>query len=378
MREQQWRLLIEDEVTASFGLAADETLARRVGRGESEPTLRLYSYRSHSALVGRFQNVEQEVRLDCCRRYGITVNRRPTGGGAIIMGADQLGVALTVPGRQRHAYGGARQLMERFSCGLLHTLEHLGIAAAFRRKNDLEVEGRKIAGLGIYRDRSGGLLFHASLLVDLDVPLMLQVLRIPLDKIADKDVASVASRTRTLRSILGAAVRFDGVRDQVARGYASAFGVGLEPAGWSCAERAEIAGLERSRYSTQEWIFQRTEVPDRLGVARIKTPGGLLEVRATLAGTLLKAVYLSGDFFAAEAAVADLEGSLRWHSSAPGAIRDTLAKVYQRWLQDLDGLPLEILVGAIQRATTQTQDPGDPGPAPEPYGCFVTPGIQHA
>ncbi len=382
MNDQAWRLLLDDEVEAGFGLAADETLARRVGCGESPPTLRLYSYRSHCALVGRFQNVEQELHLDFCREHGIAVNRRPTGGGAIIMGADQLGVALTVPGRDRHAYGGARQLMERFSSGLRQALEGLGIDAAFRRKNDLEIEGRKIAGLGIYRDRSGGLLFHASLLVDLDVALMLQVLRIPFEKIADKDIASVASRTRTLRSILGADLPFDRVRGQVAEGYASAFDIALAPGEWSASEAEAIAALERSRYGTGEWVFQRTEVPDLLGASRVRTPGGLLEVRATLAGKLIKAVYLSGDFFAPEASVADLEGSLRWHSGDPAAIRATLAPVYARWGQCLEALPLETLVAAILQATRQAQPPAEPDtvpdPSSDPYGCFVTPGTQHA
>jgi len=276
--------------------------------------------------------------------------------------------------------------MERFSSGLLQALDRLGIEAAFRRKNDLEVGGRKIAGLGIYRDRSGGLLFHASLLVDLDVSLMLQVLRIPLEKIADKDIASVAARTRTVRSILGDELTFDRVRDHVAEGYASAFGVMLEPHGWSESERQAIAALERSKYGTREWIFQRTEVPDLRGVARVKTPGGLLEVRVTLAGKLLKAVYVSGDFFASEAAVADLEGSLRWHSSAADAIRATLAPVHERWAQDLEALPLETLVGAIQRAALQAQASVGRGPASvpatdplsDPYGCFVTPETRHA
>jgi len=386
MNDQVWRLLIDDEVTASFGLSADETLARRVGRGASPPTLRLYSYRSHCALVGRFQHLEQELHLDFCGQHGIAVNRRPTGGGAIIMGADQLGVALTVPGRERHAYGGARQLMARFSAGLSKALDHLGIDAPFRRRNDLEVGGRKIAGLGIYRDRSGGLLFHASLLVDLDVRLMMQVLRIPLAKIADKDIASVAARTRTVRSILGDDMSFDSVRDEVAEGYANAFGVELESAGWSGSEREAIAALERSKYDTREWIFQRTEVPDLVGAARVKTPGGLLEVRATLAGRQLKAVYLSGDFFVPEAAVADLEGSLRWHSSTPEAIRATLTPVYERWAEDLEALPLETLVDSVQRAAKQAQGPIEPESAPEPaagvasdpYGCFVTPGTPHA
>ena len=97
-----WRYLADDGVTASFGLAADETLARRQGVEASPPTVRLYTYASHCALIGRFQRLHAELRLDECRRLGVAVNRRPTGGGAIIMGRDQLGVAITVPAPPSH------------------------------------------------------------------------------------------------------------------------------------------------------------------------------------------------------------------------------------------------------------------------------------
>jgi len=38
-----WRLITDDDVAASFGLAADEALAQRVGMNLSQPTLRLYT-----------------------------------------------------------------------------------------------------------------------------------------------------------------------------------------------------------------------------------------------------------------------------------------------------------------------------------------------
>ena len=158
-----WRLLEQDGTSAASGLAVDETLARRAGEGSSPATLRLYTYRSHCALVGRFQNLANEIHVSFCEDNGVELGRRPTGGGAIIMGAHQLGVALAVPGRGTDFPGPARDLMERFSRGLAAGLEELGITARFRGKNDLEVDGRKIAGLGIHRDASGGLLFHASL-----------------------------------------------------------------------------------------------------------------------------------------------------------------------------------------------------------------------
>ena len=159
---KSWRLITDDAVSASFGLAADEVLAQRVGQGKSEPTLRLYTYASHCALVGRFQNIENELHRHYCEQHTIPINRRPTGGGTIIMGADQLGVALTIPGRKQDTYSRARELMGQFSEGVVRGLQSLGVNAEFRRKNDIEVEGRKIAGLGIHKASSGGLLLHDS------------------------------------------------------------------------------------------------------------------------------------------------------------------------------------------------------------------------
>ncbi len=99
------------------------------------------------------------------------------------MGADQLGVALALPGRGDESYARARQLMGYFSEGIVRGLAGIGIYAGFRRENDIEVNGKKLVGLGLYRAPYGGLLFHASLLVDLDVALMLQILKTPFEKI---------------------------------------------------------------------------------------------------------------------------------------------------------------------------------------------------
>lgn len=369
----EWRLITDDGVSASFGLAADDAIGQRVGSGESQPTLRLYTYRSHCALVGRFQNVENEIHVDYCRAEGIAINRRPTGGGAIIMGAHQLGVALTIPGRGDDTYNRARELMGKFSEGLVCGLNSLGVRARFRRKNDIEVNGRKIVGLGIYRAPSDGLLFHASLLVDLDVPLMLRVLNTPFEKISDKEIATVAARTTTVRREVGSAITLDQMRQRVAEGYAAAFQVSLVPGDFTTAEREAIAALERARYLTDAWVFQTTQVPDAFGLSKVKTPAGLLDVRATLAGRTLKAVYIGGDFFTAESAIADLEGGLRWHAADPGAVVATLRQNYARWQSELSHIPLADLIQAVQTAI-QRASIADAKARSDPYGCFVNPG----
>lgn len=368
-----WRLVTDDGVSASFGLAADETLAVRVGAGESVPTLRLYSYRSHCALVGRFQNLENEIHLNYCRSNGIAINRRPTGGGAILMGAAQLGVALTIPSRSADTYRRARELMAKFSGGIVRGLASLGIQAEFRRKNDIEVDGRKIVGLGIFRAPTGGLLFHASLLIDLDVPLMLRALNTPFEKISDKQISTVAARISTVRRELEHEVTLEEVRRRMAEGYAGAFSVALHPGEFTHAERREIARLEQEKYLSQDWVAQRTEVPDTLGTARVKTPAGLLDVRATLAGRTVKSVFIGGDFFAADNAIADLEASLRWHTSEADEIRETIAAVYERRGGELDGLPRgglnKVVLRAIERARASEAKIRS-----DPYGCFVSAG----
>ncbi len=367
-----WRLITDDCVTASFGLAADECLAGRVGAGESEPALRLYTYRSHCALVGRFQNLENEVHRNYCEAHGIALNRRPTGGGAIIMGADQLGLALILPGRGEDSYSRAREWMAQFSAGVVNGLQSLGVAASFRRKNDIEVDGRKIVGLGIYRAPSGGLLFHASLLVGLDIPLMLRVLKTPFEKISDKEIATVADRVTTVRREIGREIEVNEVRARVADGYAAAFGFTLVRGDFTADERRAITALERKKYLTHEWVNQTTAVPDAFGSAKVKTPGGLLDVRATLAANTIKAIFLGGDFFAAEGAIADLEASLRWHSADPAAITATLAHAYSRRANDLAAVPLEALAQVIQQAVRRAKVAESAARA-DPYGCFVNP-----
>jgi lipoate-protein ligase A len=371
-----WRLITDNDVSDSFGLAADDALAERVGQGVSQPTLRLYTYRSHCALVGRFQRIENEIYVDYCQTQGIALNRRPTGGGAIIMGAGQLGVALTIPGQGGETYGHARELMAQFSAGIVGGLDALGVTADFRGKNDIEVDGRKIAGLGVYRAPSGGLLFHASLLVDLDVSLMLKILNTPFEKISDKEIALVSTRVSTVRREVGREVALDEVRQEVAAGYAGAFNIELDPGDFTPDERQAIMALEQEKYLSEDWVFQTTAVPDTMGSAKVKMPTGLLDVSVTMAGRMIKAVFISGDFFAPDNAIADLEASLRWHTSDPEAVTTTLQQRYPRWQSELNAIPLVLLTKTIQAAVQQA-NVSEAKARSNPYGCFVTPGGGH-
>jgi lipoate-protein ligase A len=306
-----WRLITDDGAGAAEGLALDEALMAGYARGgpDRPPTLRLYTYRSHCALVGRYQNLEAEVDLAAARRTGTQVSRRPTGGGAIIMGAGQLGVAFIspAPAGQR-----PREIIEDLAGAVAAGLARLGITAVFRGKNDLEANGRKIAGLGLYVDPSGGMLFHASVLADLDVEFMLAVLRIPAVKLADKAAAAVAKRVTTVSRETGTPHDGASLRQAIAAGFAARFEATLEAAAPDAAERSLAGTLAAERYRARSWLTERSVAADGSGSAVLKTPAGLARIYLTTHRDLVKNAIVVGDFNELPPALVAMESALRW------------------------------------------------------------------
>ena len=362
----RWRLLGGDGAAAADGLALDEALMARYSRDQPPrpPTLRLYTYRTHCALIGRYQNLEAEVDLAACRETSTQVSRRPTGGGAIIMGAAQLGVALTAaapPDRR------PREIIEELACGLMAGLAELGITAVFRGKNDLEVNGRKVAGLGLYLDPAGAMLFHASVLADLDIGFMLRVLRIPAVKLADKAAAAVAERVTTVTEQAGRPWDGPALRPVIAAGFAAAFGAGLEPADPEPAEQALAAALAAGRYAAGSWLTDRSVALDGSGSASLKTPAGLARIYLTTHGDLVKSAIVVGDFNELPAAVAEMESALRWRRLDDRAVGDAVAR---SGAGQALGVPAGQLVAAVLHAGRQASERLAAAPARSAGSCY--------
>jgi lipoate-protein ligase A len=362
----RWRLLADDGADAAEGLALDEALMARYARGEpaAPATLRLYSYRSHCALVGRYQHLEAEVDLAACARTGTPVSRRPTGGGAIIMGGGQLGVAFAgrAPSGQR-----PREIIEAMSAGLVAGLAQLGVSATFRGKNDLEVEGRKIAGLGLYIDDAGAMLFHASVLGDLDIDFMLQVLRVPAAKLDGRAAAAVAERVTTVTRETGRPFDAAGLRPVIAAGFSAAFGVALDRAQPSELEHALAAKLAADRYRAPGWLAERGAGLDGAGSAVLKTPAGLARVYLTTHGDLIKNVIIVGDFNELPPAVPRLETMLRWRRLAEP---DVVTAVTGCGAADAFGIPADRVVTAIMDAGRQAGQRATAAPVRSVGSCY--------
>ncbi len=65
-------------------MAIDEAIYISCQQGNAPPTLRLYGWQPPAVSLGYFQKLESAVDMEECRRRGIDVVRRMTGGRAVL------------------------------------------------------------------------------------------------------------------------------------------------------------------------------------------------------------------------------------------------------------------------------------------------------
>jgi len=345
-----FRYIQETDTSASYGLAADEYLMNYHQKTNEFPaTLRLYNYKSYAVLAGRFQDINAEIDIEACRQNGFQYGRRLTGGGAIIMGSGQLGICFATSSKV-FAWENIRELYHKFSAPVIDALSKLGIDAKFRSKNDLEVNGKKIAGLGVHVDADGAVQFHTSLLIDIEINEMLKVLKIPIQKYSDKrKISSIEQRITTISRELGRDVLNEEVVAIVKQSFANAFGIEFMKSEFSVEEKQGINLLEQNRYLTEDWIFQRSPQSDMTGMSLKKTPAGLLRTYIGLKGETIKSVLITGDFFEQADLFRGIESALKWSSMDKENISLQVNKVFQ--LEEFKafnyGLSPEMIVESI-------------------------------
>lgn len=330
MNLTNFRYIQESDTTASYGLASDEYLMNYHQKEQKFPaTLRLYNYNDYAVLAGRFQNINAEINIDACKKYGFQYGRRLTGGGAILMGADQVGICFATSSKT-FEWENVRELYHKFSTPIIKALALQGVDAKFRSKNDLEVNGKKIAGLGVHIDADGAIQFHTSLLIDLDITQMLKVLKIPIQKYSDKrKINSIEQRITTLSRELNKKIERKLVIETVKQCFAETFGIDFITEPFSPDEKESIQLLEQERYLSEDWIFQRSPQSDMTGMSLKKTPAGLLRTYIGLKGEIIKSVLITGDFFEQADIFNSIESALKWSSMDKDNIQKIVNQVFK-------------------------------------------------
>ncbi len=161
-------------------LACDEALLDLCEERGSAGVLRFWEPRTLFVVVGYSGRVAAEVHLERCRREGVPVLRRVTGGGTVLQGPGCLDYTLVVPHRSDAALG-------TITATNTFVMERIRSAVAGRcpgaevRKDgdtDITVDGRKVAG-SAHRRGTSHVLFHGVFLLEFDLAAMDRYLPMP-------------------------------------------------------------------------------------------------------------------------------------------------------------------------------------------------------
>jgi len=291
-------------------MALDEVVLTARSRNAVPNTLRFLQFSPRCTLVGYHQAVEQEIRLPYCHKHSIEINRRLTGGGGLFWDESQLGWEIFAS--QDDFPRRVEALYELMCQGAIRGLAKLGVRAAFRPKNDIEVEGRKISGTG-GTSLDGAFLFQGTLLVDFDVDTMLRALRIPTEKLKDKEIASVRERVTCLAWELDSVPPLAQIKAALVEGFAEVLGVRFEPGPLTSLEE-ELLAQRLPYFQSDEWIYGVRRPLAQRSVLRAlyKSPGGLIRVSLVVNAGRIREAFITGDFFAyPRRAILDLEARLK-------------------------------------------------------------------
>ncbi len=311
---ERWRLLDTGIRTAAENIALDEAILTAKGEGFTPNTVRFLQFHPEAVLVGYHQSVDQEVRIPFCRSHHIDINRRITGGGAIFFDKSQIGWEIIASKGDLRFTIPHEEVFQEMCRPVIRGLKGLGIEACYRSKNDIEVKGRKISGTG-GTEHKGAFLFQGTLLLDLNVEKMLRALRVPIEKLKEREINSLAERMTCLRQELSFLPPVREVKEELKRGFQEVFHVDLVRGGLNGMEENLFAKY-LPKYRSDEWVHLIKSPPEGKQILRgtHKCKGGLIRVFLAydLRREMISSVVITGDFFVfPQRAMYDLEARLK-------------------------------------------------------------------
>ena len=345
----KWRLLDTGVADAATNMCIDKAILEARAADTSPNTLRFLQFSPPAVLIGYHQSMELEVREAYCLSENVQLNRRLTGGGAIFFDETQLGWEIVA--NKEGLPGNALALNELMCRGLIGALDRLGVAASFRPVNDVEVQGRKISGTG-GTESEGAFLFQGTLLVDFDIDTMVRALRIPTEKLRDKEIDSIRDRVTCLKWLLGEVPPLATIKKAIADGFGEVLGAEFEEGNLTQWE-TEFMSANIDSFRSEGWIhrIRRPVRSHRMLYSVHKAPGGLIRTSLLLddARSIIKYVLITGDFFAfPDTTVLDLESVLK--NCPVVRMEDRIRTFFEERRPDTPGITADDFIKAVGAA----------------------------
>lgn len=164
-----------------FNLALEEYLLKNFNQDcfmlwQNEPCV----------VVGKNQNILDEINEDFIKKNNIKVARRISGGGAVYHDLGNLNFTFIINDTQNDLRN-----YKKFLTPIIEALTNLGIKAEMSERNDLLIDGLKFSGNAQYKHKNR-LLHHGTILFSSDLNTVRAALKTDVNK-SGRWVKSVSS-----------------------------------------------------------------------------------------------------------------------------------------------------------------------------------------
>lgn len=250
-------------------MAVDESVLEHIHRGESKPTLRLYSWNPPCLSLGHAQSFK-DVDVERLHAQGWEVVRRVTGGRAILH-TDELTYSVTGSAEEPVLAGGVLESYNRLAQALLHAVQSLSVPVEIKEHADghhqqnlnpvcfevpstyeITVDGKKLIGSAQARKKEG-VLQHGSLPLTGDLTRICDALVFADESSRQQAKERLLARATTVESVLGVAPSWENAAQAFVEAFEARLGIQFEQAELSRSEIQRTEELVREKYGHVSW-----------------------------------------------------------------------------------------------------------------------------
>lgn len=265
----------------------------------AEPLLLLY-IQAPCVIIGRNQNAYEEIHLPYLREHNITLTRRISGGGAVYDDLGNISFSF-VSQKGKQAFGDYQSVTQP----IVQALQKMGASAVEASgRNDLYIEGKKFSGNAMYT-KNGRTYSHGTLMYDVDLSVLSQVLNVSKEKFQSKATPSTRKVVTNIKPYLASQYQ-ELTTEQFGEALLCAIyqvddlkAISSKQIVLSAEDQAAIQALVENKYANHDWIYGETPQFDLQRRTRIPQVG-IIDIKLSMHKGKITKAQIFGDFFGQE------------------------------------------------------------------------------
>lgn len=178
---------IHTNLSTEYYIATESDILKKSDDG----TAFVFWYTTPTLVIGRFQNLYQEINVEYAREHNLNIARRMSGGGTMYMDEGGWQFAFITD------RSNIKISFAEFLAPIVSALASLGISAEFSGRNDILIDGKKVSGNSQYK-LGNVTVHHGTLLFDTDLEKIVKATTVSDYKIISKGIKSVRERVTNI------------------------------------------------------------------------------------------------------------------------------------------------------------------------------------